>query len=36
MVNMIALARAFDMHMKLLQNAEGNATKAGQLLAMQS
>ncbi|MBI3431894.1 MAG: flagellar basal-body rod protein FlgF [Hydrogenophilales bacterium] len=34
MVNMISLARAFDMNMKLLQNAESNDTKAGQLLSM--
>jgi flagellar basal-body rod protein FlgF len=32
MVNMIALARQFEMHMSLLKNAESNATKAGQLL----
>lgn len=35
MVSMIALARGFDMQMKLLQNAEGNARQAAQLLAMQ-
>jgi flagellar basal-body rod protein FlgF len=35
MVSMIALARQFDMQMKMLQNAEGNATKAAQLLTMQ-
>jgi flagellar basal-body rod protein FlgF len=35
MVNMIALARGFDMQMKMLQNAEGNAQKAAQLLTMQ-
>lgn len=35
MVNMIALARGFDMQMKMLQNAEGNAQKAAQLLSMQ-
>ena len=34
MVNMISLARAFDMHMKLLQNAESNDSKAGQLLSL--
>jgi len=34
MVNMISLARSFDMNMKLLQNAESNDTKAGQLLSM--
>ena len=33
-VNMISLARSFDMHMKLLQNAESNDSKAGQLLSM--
>lgn len=34
MVNMISLARQFEVHMKLLQNAETNANKAGQLLAL--
>jgi flagellar basal-body rod protein FlgF len=34
MVNMISLARAFDMHMKLLQTAEADDTKATQMLAM--
>ncbi|MGB6055352.1 MAG: flagellar basal-body rod protein FlgF [Burkholderiaceae bacterium] len=34
MVNMISLARQFDMHMKLMQNAETNANKAAQLLAL--
>jgi len=34
MVNMISLARQFDMHMKLLQNAEANDNKATQLLSM--
>jgi flagellar basal-body rod protein FlgF len=34
MVNMISLARQYDLHMKLLQNAEGNDTKAAQLLAI--
>jgi flagellar basal-body rod protein FlgF len=34
MVNMITLAREYDLHMKLLQNAEGNANKASQLLSM--
>lgn len=34
MVNMIGLARQFEMHMKLLQNAETNANKAAQLLAL--
>lgn len=32
MVSMITLARSFDMHMKLLQNAEQNAAKASQAL----
>jgi flagellar basal-body rod protein FlgF len=34
MVNMITQARQFDLHMKMLQNAEGNASKASQLLAV--
>lgn len=34
LVGMIALARQFDLHMKMLQNAEGDANKANQLLAM--
>lgn len=34
MVNMINLARQFEMHMNLLKNAESNATKASQLLAL--
>jgi len=34
MVNMISLARQFDMHMKLLQHAENNDGKAAQLLSM--
>ena len=34
MVNMISLAREFEMHMKLLQHAENNDNKAAQLLAM--
>ncbi|MDQ6619000.1 MAG: flagellar basal body rod protein FlgF, partial [Pseudomonadota bacterium] len=33
MVEMINLARQFEMHMKLLQNAEGNAQRATQLLS---
>jgi flagellar basal-body rod protein FlgF len=33
MVNMISLARQFDMHMKLLQNAEANDRQATQMLA---
>ncbi len=32
MVNMISLARKFDMQMKLLQSADNNAQKSGQLL----
>ena len=34
MVDMISLARQFDMQMKLLQNAENNDGKAAQLLSM--
>ncbi|MDP9109461.1 MAG: flagellar basal-body rod protein FlgF [Pseudomonadota bacterium] len=34
MVNMISLSRQFEMHMSLLKNAEANATKAAQLLAV--
>ncbi|MEW5967808.1 MAG: flagellar basal-body rod protein FlgF [Pseudomonadota bacterium] len=34
MVNMISLARQFEMQMKILQNAEGNDAKAAQLLSM--
>ena len=34
MVNMISVARQFDMHMKVLQNAEGNERQASQLLSM--
>lgn len=34
MVDMISLARQFEMHMNLLKNAENNDTKAGQLLSM--
>lgn len=32
LVGMIALARQFDMHMKMLQNAEGNSRQANQIL----
>ena len=32
MVNMISIARQFDMQMKMLQNADANAKAAGQLL----
>lgn len=34
MVNMINLGRQFDLQMKLMQNAENNASKAGQLLSL--
>jgi len=34
MINMIALARQFDMQMKMLQNAESDAQQAAQVLAM--
>lgn len=34
MVSMISLARQFELHMKLIQNAETNANKAAQLLAL--
>ncbi len=34
MVTMIALARQFDMQMKMLQNAEGNSRQASQILNM--
>ncbi|MTW11039.1 flagellar basal-body rod protein FlgF [Pseudoduganella eburnea] len=34
MVNMIALARSFETQMSLLKNAEANATKATQILAL--
>jgi flagellar basal-body rod protein FlgF len=34
MVNMISLARQFDMQMKLVQSAENNANKASQLFNM--
>jgi len=34
MVNMISISRQFDMHMKILQNAEGNERQASQLLSM--
>ncbi|MDB5838373.1 MAG: flgF [Herminiimonas sp.] len=34
MVNMISLARQFDLHMSLMKNAENNAAKAGQILAL--
>eukprot|EP01107_Rhizomastix_libera_P015467 TRINITY_DN5855_c0_g1_i1.p3 TRINITY_DN5855_c0_g1~~TRINITY_DN5855_c0_g1_i1.p3 ORF type:complete len:248 (-),score=-7.46 TRINITY_DN5855_c0_g1_i1:2170-2913(-) len=33
MVNMISIARQFDMQMKMLQNADANARASGQLLA---
>lgn len=34
MVNMISLARQFEMHMNLLKNAQSNSAKAGQLFAL--
>ena len=34
MVDMISLSRQFDLHMKMLQSAESNGNKAGQLLAL--
>jgi flagellar basal-body rod protein FlgF len=34
MINMIALARQFDMQMKMLQNAQSNSQQAAQLLSM--
>lgn len=34
LVDMISLSRQFEMHMKLLQNAEGNSQRASQLLSM--
>lgn len=34
MVNMISLARQFELHMSLLKNAENNAGKASQLLSL--
>ena len=34
MVNMISLARQFEMHMNLLKNVESNEQKAGQLLSL--
>lgn len=34
MVNMISLARQFEMQVKMLQNADANARSAGQLLSM--
>ncbi|RZI42101.1 flagellar basal-body rod protein FlgF [Herbaspirillum sp. HC18] len=34
MVNMISLARQFEMHMNLLKNVESNETKASQLLTL--
>ena len=36
MVDMISLSRQFETHMKLLQNAEGNAQRASNLLSMSS
>jgi flagellar basal-body rod protein FlgF len=34
LVSMIALARQFDLHMKMMQNAESNSKQASQLLAV--
>jgi flagellar basal-body rod protein FlgF len=34
MVNMISLARQFDLQMSMMKNAENNEAKAGQLLAL--
>jgi flagellar basal-body rod protein FlgF len=34
MVNLINLGRQFDLHMKMLQNAENNGNKASQLLVL--
>jgi flagellar basal-body rod protein FlgF len=34
MVSMISISRQFDMHMKILQNAEGNERQSSQLLSM--
>ncbi len=34
LVSMISLARQFDLHMKLLQNAEQNSAKASQMLSL--
>jgi flagellar basal-body rod protein FlgF len=36
MVDMISLARNFEMQMKLIQNADGNEQHANQLLAASS
>ena len=36
MVGMITLARAFDLQMSLLKNAESNEAKASQILSMNS
>jgi flagellar basal-body rod protein FlgF len=34
MVNMITLARKFDMQMKMLQSADNNAQKSGSILSV--
>jgi len=34
MVNMISLARQFEMQIKMLQTADANASKASQILSM--
>ena len=36
MINMITLARQFDMQMQLLSNAEKNSTQASQILNVRS
>lgn len=36
LVDMISLSRQFEMHMKLMQNAQGNAQRAASLLSMSS
>jgi flagellar basal-body rod protein FlgF len=34
LVDMISLSRQYEMHMKLLENAKGNAQRASSLLSM--
>ena len=36
MINMISLARQFEMQIKMLQTADANASKASQILSMNS
>jgi len=36
MINMISVARQFEMHIKMLQTADANASKASQILSMNS